>query len=242
MTPLVGIDGCRGGWLAALGQLRRGRVVVEGAAKCATLEGALASVLEPGEPRGFAALDMPVGLPARAEPGGRACDRAARQQLGKRKSSVFSCPVRGVLGAADYPEALALQRASSPHGLGLAKQSWFLVPKIREVDAWITPARQEHVKEVHPELAFATLTGAPMEDRKASFLGGLARLRALEKAGVPPRPEDLALERDPEVAADDILDAFALLWVAGRLARGEAGPVGGHDETDARGLAMSIWV
>ena len=195
-----------------------------------------------GEVRGFAALDMPIGLPATAEPGGRACDRAARQKLGKRKSSVFSCPVRGVLGAADYPEALALQRASSEHAIGLAKQSWFLVPKIREVDAWITPARQARVKEVHPELAFRALTGAPMEDRKASFLGRLARLRALEAAGVAPRPEDLALERDPEVAADDLLDAFVLLWVAGRLGRGEAAPVGGHEEKDPRGLAMSIWV
>ncbi|MEM1418846.1 MAG: DUF429 domain-containing protein [Myxococcota bacterium] len=233
MKALAGIDGCRGGWIVARGELREGALVVHGAAKVVTLDEALAGGV-------VAALDMPIGLPEVAEAGGRPCDRAARQRLGRRKSSVFSCPVRAVLEAATYPEALARQRASGPGAIGLAKQTWHLVPKMREVDAWITPARQRRVKEVHPELAFATLAGAPMEDRKASFLGRLARLRALEAAGVVPG-DALLLERDRDVAADDVLDAFANLWVAARIARGDAGPAGGHEERDARGLRMSIW-
>ena len=84
-------------------------------------------------------------------------------------------------------------------------------------------------------------TVLPFQLDASDIRGRLARRRARVGAGFAPGADDLALERDPAVNADDVLDAFVLLWVAGRLARGDARPVGGREEPDARGLAMSIW-
>ena len=45
-------------------------------------------------------IDTPIGLPDRAERGGRACDAAARRLLGPgRASSVFSAPVRATMSS-----------------------------------------------------------------------------------------------------------------------------------------------
>ncbi len=176
--------------------------------------GPLADVLR-GAPRPVA-LDMPLGLDA----GDRPCDKAARALLGPRRASVFAPPSRAALAA----------EAWSP-GLGLSKQCYHLLPRMREVDAWITPARQRRVHEAHPELAFALMAGRPMRHPKRTPEGRRERMRALGP---------LAPKEGPPAGArwDDLLDACALLWSADRLARGEALRLGG--EHDARGLRMEI--
>ena len=183
------------------------------------------------------AVDMPMGLLDEAVPGGRACDRAARSALGGKGSSVFSAPVRGVLRANDYPEALRISRASSAAGVGVSKQTWNLVPKIREVDAWLTRARQRRVIESHPELVFAALNGGtPIAQPKRSREGLERRAAALREVGL--RPVDIR-RRSRDVGADDVLDAFACLVAACRHAAGNARRFGG-EELDSRGLLMRI--
>lgn len=179
--------------------------------------GDLATVLR-GAPRPVA-IDMPIGLAA----GDRACDKAARARLGPRRASVFAPPARDVVGASAW-------RA----GLGISKQCYHLLPRIRELDAWITPGRQRRVREAHPELAFALMHGAPMRHPKRTLAGRRERMRALRRVGLAP-------EEGPPAGArwDDLLDACALRWSAGRLARGEALVLGGGAR-DARGLRMEI--
>ena len=87
-----------------------------------------------------------MGLP---ESGTRACDRQARQRLGRARSSVFWAPPRAVLAAETHPEAVALCRSRSAPGLSV--QAWHIVARITEVDRWMTPARQRRVVEVHPD-------------------------------------------------------------------------------------------
>ncbi|MHB8630823.1 MAG: DUF429 domain-containing protein [Candidatus Limnocylindria bacterium] len=49
-------------------------------------------------------------------------------------------------------------------------------------------------------------------------------------------------DRPAGVGVDDVLDAYAALWTATRVARREALCIPADPETDARGLRMAIWV
>ena len=186
------------------------------------------------------ALDMPIGLP---ESGARACDVAARRVLGPRRgSSVFPAPVRSVLAASSYEEACALHERAD--GRRLSRQAFHLLPKVREVDAALQAdaSLQDRVREVHPEVAFAYLTGAPIAEKKRSREGRAVRTRAIESVwpGVVSVMRD-ALEGERGFAMDDLLDALVNAWSARRLRRGLAvRHPGGVTPRDAVGLPMEI--
>lgn len=124
-------------------------------------------------------IDVPIGLLDQAVPGGRGCDKAARVLLGQpRGRSVFSPPARPTLRARRFEEALRLNRATSPHALGISRQSFGILPKIREVDELITPGLQDRILEVHPELVFYELNDAkPLVESKKSRKGRNLRTR-----------------------------------------------------------------
>jgi predicted RNase H-like nuclease len=182
---------------------------------------------------GAVAVDIPIGL---APDGPRRADVEARRQLGPRRSSVFPAPVRTVLGAASYEEACALSRAAC--GKAISKQLFNILPKIREVDALVTPLRQQRVFEMSPELSLAVLAGAPMHHAKTTAAGRAERLRVL---GDVFGREEIAhhLRRAPAGArSDDVLDAFAGAWTARRHAAGDHLQLGG--QLDDRGLRMEV--
>lgn len=241
---MAGVDGCRDGWLGARAAVDEGGAVREIETR---VMGRWVEVV--GWCRGAVRIgvDMPIGLAEVAEPGGRRCDRAARRLLGERGSSVFSAPARGVLGAGSYEEALSISRSSSEHGLGLSKQAWNLVGKVRELDEWMTPARQRRVREVHPEVGLAVLGGGAMRARKATAAGERERAAVLSAAlGVERAAVVELVERGKAAAGagckrDDVVDALACLAVAAGMARGEPRWARARRvERDARGLAMEI--
>jgi predicted RNase H-like nuclease len=170
------------------------------------------------------AIDIPIGLPER---GSRRCDVEARRLLGPRRGSVFPAPVRGAVGCATWAEANA--RARAVDGRGLSRQVFNLFAKINEVDSLISPMRQRHVVEAHPELCFASMSGGPLAHAKRTPAG---RERRLELTGIAATPL-------PGAALDDVLDAHAALWTARRVARGEETRLG-NGERDGRGLLMQI--
>lgn len=221
---VAGVDGCRGGWVVVTADLEgsdAARVEV-----CATF----AEVAALGHR--MVAVDMPIGLP-RARP--RACDLAARRVVGPRRSSVFPAPVRAVLDAVDYPDALHRSRAAS--GKGLSKQAWFLVPKIREVDAVVRAAGQHRVREAHPESAFVALAGGFLPPKRHPE--GAALRRRLVELALQELADALTAPPPRGAAPDDVLDAAVLVWTARRLVRGDA-TVLGDGETDDVGLRMEI--
>ena len=174
------------------------------------------------------AVDMPIGLADRHEPGGRDVDRAARLHLGPKRNSVFSPPPRSVLGARTLTEA----RRRGGH---LTLQTLNLLPRIEDVDAVITPQLQDRVFEVHPELSFAAMNGGePVIAPKRSAAGSRQRRALLQQAGigVPARPAGSA--------EDDLLDACALAWSARRIADGIACRVPDEPGRDGRGLRMEL--
>lgn len=186
------------------------------------------------------AVDMPIGLLDSPKTGGRDCDRAARALLRRQGSSVFSPPARPALAAREYREAQQLQ------GAGLSIQTWNIVPRIRDVDAAMTPSLQTRIVEAHPELAFRTLAGRDSGlAGKATTEGFAQRLRLLAGAIGPAMP-DLPSERGrigmTKCALDDLADALVLADVASRAAGGTAFRVpAGDPPRDARGLRMEIW-
>lgn len=186
--------------------------------------------------RGLAmtAVDMPIGLP---NSGARGCDFLARDRLpAERKSSVFLHFRRPLLGFATYAEANAWGKAD---GKGLAKQAWFLLPKIADIDAWITPARQRRVRESHPELVFLHLNGGTPLPKKSTPEGLDVRRRVLRRHGLT-GIDALADRVDRRKARlDDLYDAAALALAARRFAQGEGVCLDGG--RDARGLRMEIW-
>ena len=236
---VAGADGFRDGWVVVLHQ------PATGTTRCRTVDGVDALLNLPEAPA-VLGVDMVIGLPDRAEPGGRACDRAARQLLGHpRGSSVFSPPAYDVLGAETYEEALRRNRASGPDAPGLTKQTFHLLSKMRALADHMTPARQERVREVHPELAFYAMNSdAAVAESKHAEAGRTARIELLEDHGFSEIESVLsALARGP-IGADDVLDAYAACWTARRIYEGTAERCPPHDEPaprNNRGLRMEIW-
>lgn len=228
---LAGIDGCKGGWVCAL-RLAGSRHVAILLLECIDDIGRLT-------PRpAMTAVDMPIGLLDVARKGGRECERAARALLKGKTSSVFTVPCRATLPAKTYPEALRLSLASSPDRIGLSKQAFHLLAKLRELDRYITPARQKRIVEAHPELAFARLNGGiPALTPKREPEGRAARQKLLRRAGIALDGVYGFLPRHV-AAPDDILDAIALTLTAERVLTGEATRLG--KGRDAHGLKMEI--
>lgn len=234
---VAGADGCRAGWVVVLREAASGTVrhrVVP------SIE-ALAEQPEAPAPVG---IDMIIGLPDAPPSGGRACDKAARRLLGRPfASSVFSPPAQATIAHTTYEEAVAANRHHSPDGVGLTKQTFHLFPKLRAVDAYMTPARQERLREVHPELAFFAMNGeAPLDHSKHDAAGERERIGLLRQHGFDGVAAALDAHAGPQVKRDDILDAYAACWTAGRLRRGAARRVPPDDPPrNAKGLRMEIW-
>lgn len=204
---MLGVDGCRGFWLAA---------AVVGDALSARLVGwtlgRFGDVLAAADPE-VVAVDIPVGL---ADAGRRACDLAGRRALGGRASArLFLVPPRYAVEAPTYGAANALLRARGEPAV--SRQTYALSRAVLEVDAFAADAR---VHEVHPDLSFLAMTGRVLAskhtrtgqaERMAALAGWLDVRAALRQA--PDRTGD-----------DDVLDALAAAWTATRVRSGRAVP------------------
>ena len=224
--PVLGVDGCRGGWVGALLVGDRVELVVG-----ETISALVAAVRVAPEVVG---VDIPIGLP---DAGSRAADVAARRELpAGRKSSVFPTPVRTAVSAATWQEANEAHRRAT--GKGLSHQGFNLCRKIAEVDLWVrSGAAGVPVLEVHPEVSFATM-GADTVPSKKTAEGRRVRLAALRDAGL--RLPDV--RRTPAYDIDDVLDACAVAWTARRRARGESRSLPDVPERFGDGLAAAIHV
>ncbi|MFQ5505482.1 MAG: DUF429 domain-containing protein [Planctomycetota bacterium] len=103
-------------------------------------------------------------------------------------------------------------------GRGISKQSCSLKDRIFEVDG--VARGDERVVEMHPEVSFAALKGAPLEFAKKSWNGQQERRRLLGDAGMV-LPDQLDATAG-EVPRDDILEAAAVAWSARRYSCGQA--------------------
>jgi predicted RNase H-like nuclease len=236
---VAGVDGCPRGWAVVL------RPLAGDAPPVFTLAADFAAVLADPRAPAVIAVDMPIGLPERIGPGGRGPERAIRPLLGARQSSVFAVPSRAAVMCADYREACAVAAATSEPPRKVAKQCFNLFPKIREVDALMTPALEDRVHEAHPELGFWRLNGGramalPKKVKSRASGPGMAERAALLAAhGFAPAFLDQTLPGG--VGRDDLLDAAALALTATRIAQGTGLCFPPAPDRDGRGLRMAIW-
>ncbi|WP_029058658.1 DUF429 domain-containing protein [Stappia stellulata] len=235
---VAGVDGCKKGWIVVTRDL-------DGAAVPTIAVVPQFRDILADETLAVIAVDMPIGLPERSGPKGREPERHVRPLLGQRQSSVFSVPSRAAVFSNDYRKACETALATSDPPKKVSKQAFYLFPKIREIDALMTPSLEERVFEVHPELAFWRLNGdsamsLPKKVKSRANPAGLDQRKALLEANGFDRP--FLDQRPPRGAGvDDLVDACVGAAIAERIAKGRAQAFPDPFKRDERGLRMAIW-
>ena len=231
MTPVIGVDGCPGGWIALRWAEDLTHHLCPAFSDVLALDGAIVAV------------DMPIGF---QDHGSRAPEKLVRAKLGDRQSSVFAVPVRDAVMCETYAEACAANQRATDPPKKISKQIFHLFPKMREIDAVITPALQSRIHEVHPELAFWAMNGftaltLPKKVKSQPHPPGLdLRRNLLAEAGFPFHRLPPVSYRRAEVGADDMLDACACAWSARRIFDGCSLRFPPEPPRDAKGLRMAI--
>ena len=212
---VTGVDACRGGWVAV--------TLEAGSVAAVSMDRSLLSLLEPG----IVAIDMPLGL---LESGWREADRVARGLLGPRRSCVFAIPPRAVWAEAGYPAAN--RRCRELTGQGFSAQAWGLRAKLLEANQYRETCGHP-LYEVHPELAFGAMAGAPLAYSKHTEAGQSLRRELLERAGV-------VIPARARAPLTDTLDAAAVAWSAWRIATGRAVTIPDRPQQDRHGREIAI--
>ena len=231
----VGVDGCKSGWFAvSIYDYDKWKVRVYKSIEELCREYSSSDII---------LIDIPIGL---KESGiqERLCDLEARKMLGYgRGSSVFPVPCRQAVYTETYHEANKINKEVLKRGL--SKQTWGIVPKIREVDAFLVnnESIKGRLKESHPEVCFNALSGQHMQYSKKCKNGAKERIDVLQK--LYKNTDEIikfALNnyKRKELALDDIIDALCLA-ISG-LQGLEMGftMIPQNPEEDANGLDMQI--
>ena len=235
MPKFIGVDGCKAGWFA---------VSLDKDENWQTdLFISAAELWENNKTASLILIDIPIGLIEKGQ-SDRKCDKAARQMLGPgRSASIFTPPCREALSSNSYVEACAINQQMT--GKQISIQTWFIMPKIYEVDNFIRNCKEalSIFKETHPEICFSALAGGSMKYNKNSKIGFQERRDVLIKRF--PQTDhviDYSLKHYQRkyVKKDDILDA---------LVNAVTAKIGNHFllslpknfDYDFKGIPMAIW-
>jgi predicted RNase H-like nuclease len=219
VAEYLGLDGFRGGWVAAWidDQGNHGFDYSPGLSRLLSFR------------HSRAMIDMPIGLKMS---GHRSCDLRARELVG---AAVFLGARRNLW---EFPDQASANRYYWEHegpGIGVSCQLWNIREKIKEVDDFITPDRQTTIGEAHPELIFRNLGNHRRLDGKKSEPGRDQRLKLLADRGFVRLSRWLTQRYGTGIGRDDLIDACACA-VAARDSKARLG----GDEVDGRGLRMEI--
>ncbi len=230
----VGVDGCRGGWFTVILKENSGYEV--------DLFENVKELYSSYSNASLILIDIPIGLhkEGREE---RLCDKEARSILGKKRlSSVFPAPSQLSLSIppeVNYKEALEINKRLT--GKGFSKQTWYIIPKIREVNQLILEdmSARLRIKEIHPEICFWALANKnPMEHSKRTEEGFKERKQVLQS--IFHLTNDIINDAESKykrnkVARDDILDALSAAVTA---MLGINGTIPKSPQFDSNGLPM----
>ncbi len=235
----LGVDGCKGGWLAVKLSLFSDWEV--------NLFRSFAQLWEQHAAAALILVDIPIGLRQGSSTKGsierqeRRCDKEARKLLGSRRSCVFRVPCRPAVYAKSYDEGIAKNEQLT--GTRIFKATWNIVGKIREVDEFLSshPEAREVVRETHPELCFWSLNRCrPLQYSKRREEGYQKRLEILQS--VYPSVKSIvesAKYPQNEVKPDDLLDALAAA-VTAKIGFDNLSCLPPQPERDAQGLPMEM--
>ena len=228
----IGVDGCRGGWIAAV--LDHGDMRLERYDE-------LPLLIEKYPAFDAFLIDMAIGL--RNSTKEIRPDDEARKELGPKASSVFPIPCRDAV----YADGEDAQKQENIRTLGksLAKQSIAIIPKIRELDTFLNdhPEYKNKILESHPEVDFARLNGAVLMSRKQEEPGPSQRIAVLSEFldikdlyGMYDKAKKL------ECKQDDLIDAICLAVTGALYAHGQHETIPAEPEQDEKGLLMQLIV
>ena len=199
---LVGIDGCKFGWVA-----------VSLSDRSASLFKSITDLVDFYDDESLFLIDMAIGLPD--EHTERNCETLARKELSaKRKSSLFPIPCRKAVYAENYEMANQINRDVLQKGI--SKQSWFICSKIKELDKLLiqNPQLQARIRESHPEVAFHYLNAkVSMQFNKKKDEGQQELLNLLSKFSQNIDAiynTSIQKFKRKDVAKDDMIDALCL--------------------------------
>jgi predicted RNase H-like nuclease len=230
---VVGVDGCRGGWLAV-------RLSGDGTAECRVFPD-MASLWAAHRQASLILVDIPIGLPEAAND--RPCDKIARKVLGPRRASVFPVPCRAAVYAPDYDAAINLNERFT--GKRIFRTTWNLMPRMRQVDEVLQGDSQarEVIREAHPEVLFWGLNQRrPLAFYKKETAGEAERLEVLQRVYRGAKSLFFELKKNlpgKSAAPDDLLDALAAA-VTGLIGETRLQTLPDKPERDAHGLPMEM--
>lgn len=233
-SVFVGVDGCKGGWLA---------VTLEGKAKWnVQVFPDISSLWDQRRQAELILIDIPIGLQDSGSEE-RLCDTEARKLLKwPRRTSVFPVPCRAAVHAADDEEAKAVNVQKTDRSL--SAQTLAIRRKISEVDTFLEENAQARgrIREVHPEICFWALNGGrPMKFGKKEPKGLEKRMNVLRQVcdQTDSILEFARREFRGRVADDDVLDALAAA-VTAFLGKGRGLTLPAAPEVDSTGLPMEM--
>lgn len=226
---VAGVDGYKGGWIAVVIDADdiAGAALVWAASLQQVLDLTAAEI---------AVIDIPLGLSS--GPFDRPVESAIRAVLPGKASSVFNTPCRQSLHAASYPDACAENFVVLKKKL--SKQTWAIMPKIKEADAVVSRSDGKRILEGHPEVSFAIHQSSPLISSKHRAKGLLARVGILAEIGFDFQKLTSDLPDNHPAKPDDIADAAILAWTAIRVSKGEAIAFPSDPQTDTNGILMAV--
>ena len=227
----IGVDGCKGGWIVAVldCELRIERI------------SSIGEILETYPDYSAFLIDMVIGLRDSVEQ--LRPDDIARKELKPRGSTLFPVPSRKAV----YKETYEEQKKANIQTLGksLSKQASAIIPKIREVDEFMSshPEYKNRIDESHPELDFARLNGSVLLTRKKAAAGIDERLKVI-KRHIPGIviPDLYVKAKELRCNVDDIADAVCLAVTAKLKSEGLCATIPESPEMDSNGLYMKLTV
>ena len=212
MSLIIGIDGCKSGWFS----------IWENQDK--SIHSSVFSNLNElknffkNESQLILGIDMPVVL---SEVIPRQADQLARKLLSKKASSVFTAPTPEMLDQPNYEKASLISKRL--FGKSMSLQSWYLFPKIKDVQTMIHHEDMQ-IYEIHPELSFRAMNNEQVILESKKTHEGFALRNALLSMHF----KNFIFEEirrhyaRKDVMDNDILDALAVLWSAKRIQSNQA--------------------
>lgn len=236
----VGVDGCRAGWFA-VALTETDSFGVFQFSKISDLWNYFCD----GNTCVRILVDIPIGLiDSKSNCKRRFCDIEARSLLrSNRQSSVFPTPCREAIYAKSYESACDINEEVT--GKRLTKQTWGIVPKIREMNDFLiaTDSAKEKIIEIHPEVCFWALAGKPMKYSKKESEGFIERKQLLQEICTSTDEivqNALSKYRRKDVARDDILDALVASITAKLSFQRGLKSIPEIPEKDSQGLPMQV--
>ncbi|MDB4041972.1 DUF429 domain-containing protein [Methylophilaceae bacterium] len=208
MSSVIGIDGCKAGWIIAK--------TLENESISFQIIKNLNDVYLEGINVSHIGIDIPLQL---SHTGKRFAEIEARSLLKNRACTIFTPPTLNALRAKNYMDACEVN--FNECGKRISKQSWNLFPKIKEAQEFLDnkSINKLRVFEVHPELSFMAMNDMILvQASKKTDIGREIRIKLIQKFFPKFSFESVRNEyKKNQALDDDILDSVSVLWSTQRI-------------------------